>query len=151
MIVITREMWCMCWVDSWSHWGLLQRRHSRRYWLTAAQARLHAYCLFTWTFHRPQFAHESADNTVLSAKPYTECGQFHFTELDDFVICWLWYSNWIDGWLPCSTLPGWHRLVRSCYYVAVSCFSPFLCFICFLIPGALFWPQELQYRPNPGT
>ena len=117
------------WVGSWSHWGLLQRCHSRRYRLTATQAWLHAYCLFTRAFHRSELAREFADNTVMSAKSHTKCRQFHFTELTDVVVCWLRPCNGTHRRLPCSALSSWHRPLRSHYNAAVSWFW-FSCFCC---------------------
>jgi len=111
---------CVCWVGSWSHWELLQRCHSRHHRLTATQAWLHAYCLFTWTLHRSELAREFADNTVVSAKSDTKCCQFHFTELTDVIICWLRPCNGTHRRLPCSALSRWHHPVRSRYDAAVS-------------------------------
>jgi len=111
-----------CWADNWSYWGFLQWCHSRRYWLTATQAWLHAYCLFTRTFRCPQFAGQFADNTVLSTESNTQYCQFHVPELNDLNIYWLRPSNSTHGRLSCSALLSWHCALRSCYTPTVSRF-----------------------------
>lgn len=112
-------VWCICWVDSRSHWALLQRCHSRHHWPAAAQAWLHAHRLFTRTFHSTQLACESATDSVGSAEPNTEHRQFHVTELSDWPCR---PHHWTHRRLPCAALPCRHRTLRPCHDAAVSCF-----------------------------
>jgi len=122
------------WVDSRSHRGLLWRRQSGRDWSTSAQARLHAYCLFTWTFHCAQPACKFADNTVLSSEPYTKHCQLHFTELAEFLVEWPQCCHWTDRRIPSSAFSSRHCVVRSCYNAAVSSLH---CSYCVIISWSL--------------
>ena len=115
---MTSIVTCICWADSRSHWALLQRCHSRHYWPAAAQARLHAYCLFTRTFHCTELAREFADNTICSSEPDAQHSQFHLSELCD----WPQPDDWTQRRLQDAAFPSWHCTLRPCYIAAVSCF-----------------------------